>query len=251
MDAERLRVQADLRGLLDGEVFCDPVQTQLYASDAGVYEVMPLGVVRPRHTADVVQTVKYAADNQLPVFPRGGGTGLAGQALGSGLVLDFSRYMRRVVQLDAEAKTIRVQPGLVLADLNRYLEPRGLLFGPDPATRAVTTIGSVLAVDTSGSHFLKYGSAGSTIISMDVVLANGEPVTLERTAWQEITNPSNSVERLAGRSVSSSGPTVTSFSNSRGGASREAVAIESIKPSIPIGSTWRGCNREPKVRSGS
>ncbi|MFN9917061.1 MAG: FAD-binding oxidoreductase, partial [Pirellulaceae bacterium] len=86
MDAERLRVQADLRGLLDGDVFCDPIHTQLYASDAGVYELMPLGVVRPRHAADVAQTVKYAAEQQLSLCPRGGGTGLAGQALGAGLV---------------------------------------------------------------------------------------------------------------------------------------------------------------------
>jgi FAD/FMN-containing dehydrogenase/Fe-S oxidoreductase len=196
MDAERLRVQADLRGLLDGEVYCDPVQTQMYASDAGVYEVMPLGVVQPRNTSDVIKTVKYAADNRLPVFPRGGGTGLAGQALGNGLVLDFSRYMRRVIGIDTEAKTIRVQPGLVLADLNRYLEPKKLLYGPDPATRAVTTIGSVIAVDTSGSHFLKYGSAGSTVVSMQAVLANGELVTLDRSPWQELTNPTTSVERL-------------------------------------------------------
>jgi FAD/FMN-containing dehydrogenase/Fe-S oxidoreductase len=197
MDAERLRVQADLRGLLDGDVFCDPIHTQLYASDAGVYELMPLGVVRPRHAADVAQTVKYAADQQLSLFPRGGGTGLAGQALGAGLVLDFSRYMRRVIHLDEEQRTIRVQPGLVLADLNRYLEARGLLYGPDPATRAVTTIGSVLAVDTSGSHFLRYGSAGSTILSMEAVLASGEAARMARTPWSGIANPASSTERLA------------------------------------------------------
>ncbi len=197
MDAERLRVQADLRGLLDGDVYCDPIQTQLYASDAGVYEVMPLGVVRPRHTADVVQTVKYAAENNIPLFPRGGGTGLAGQALGAGLVIDFSRYMRRIIKLDTEARTIRVQPGLVLADLNRYLESRNLLFGPDPATRAVTTIGSVIAVDTSGSHFLRYGTAGSTVISLEAVLANGETVRLDRTAWQEPTDPVSTIGRIA------------------------------------------------------
>ena len=197
MDAERLRVQADLRGLLDGDVYCDPIQTQLYASDAGVYEVMPLGVVRPRHTADVIQTVKYAAENNIPLFPRGGGTGLAGQALGAGLVIDFSRYMRRILKLDTEARTIRVQPGLVLADLNRYLESRNLLFGPDPATRAVTTIGSVIAVDTSGSHFLRYGTAGSTVISLEAVLANGEAVRLDRTAWQEPTDSVSTIGRIA------------------------------------------------------
>ncbi|MDZ4848844.1 MAG: anaerobic glycerol-3-phosphate dehydrogenase subunit C [Pirellulaceae bacterium] len=197
MDAERLRVQADLRGLLDGDVYCDPIQTQLYASDAGVYEIMPLGVVRPRHTADVVQTVKYAAENNLPLFPRGGGTGLAGQALGAGLVIDFSRYMRRVLKLDEEAMTVRVQPGLVLADLNRYLGARGLLFGPDPATRAVTTIGSVISIDSSGSHFLRYGTAGSTLVSMEAVLANGEAVHLERSSWQGPVDVTSTIGRIA------------------------------------------------------
>ncbi len=197
MDAERLRVQADLRGLLDGDVYCDPIQTQMYASDAGVYEIMPLGVVRPRHAADVVQTVKYAAENNLPLFPRGGGTGLAGQALGAGLVIDFSRYMRRILKLDEENQTIRVQPGLVLADLNRSLESRGLLFGPDPATRAVTTIGSVVAVDTSGSHFLRYGTAGSTVVSLQAVLANGELVHLNREPWEEPMHPASTVGKIA------------------------------------------------------
>lgn len=197
MDVDRLRVEADLRGVLDGDVFCDPLRTQLYASDAGIYEITPLGVVRPRHAGDVALCAKYASENQIPLFARGGGTGLAGQSLGAGLVLDFSRYMRRLVQLDEERRTIRVQPGLVLADLNRSLAMRGFLFGPDPATRAVTTIGSVLAVDTSGSHCLKYGTAGSTIESMDVVLASGEAVRLEKTPWLSDGPPGSTVERLA------------------------------------------------------
>lgn len=184
MDADQSRIEADLRGVLDGEVYCHPLRTQLYASDASIYEIAPLAVVRPRHAGDVAQCVKYAAENSLPLFPRGGGTGLAGQSLGPGIVLDFSRFMRRLLHLDTEKLVARVQPGLTLADLNRILAKDRLVFGPDPPTRAVTTIGSVLAIDTLGSHFLRYGTAGATLMSAQCVLADGEQALLEKTPWR-------------------------------------------------------------------
>ncbi len=174
MDPERERIQDDLRGVIDGEVRCDDLFVQMYASDASIYEIKPLGVVRPRSLSDVVACVKYAAENQLPLHPRGAGTGLAGESLGRGLVMDFSCYMRRVVKVDEE--TVRVQPGIVLAELNRHLEPYGRMFGPDPATRSVTTMGSVLALDASGSHWLQCGSARGNVVSMQVVLADGEVI---------------------------------------------------------------------------
>src|SRR5438105_3789259 len=102
MDQERDRIEADLRGLIAGEVRCDDVFLQLYASDASIYEIRPLAVVRPRGTADVVACVKYAAENNLPIHARGAGTGLAGESLGPGLVLDFSHSMRRIVSFDGE-----------------------------------------------------------------------------------------------------------------------------------------------------
>jgi len=199
METERLRVKADLKGQLDGDVLCDAIHCQMYASDAGIYELTPLGVIRPRHAGDVELTVKYAKEHNLGLFPRGGGTGLAGQALGQGLIIDFSRYMRRISQFDPEASTIRVQPGVILADLNEYLNERGMLFGPDPATRSVTTIGSALAVDSSGSHCPKYGTAGGSIVSMEAVLASGESVLLEKTAWQgeRTTKTEPSIDRLS------------------------------------------------------
>jgi FAD/FMN-containing dehydrogenase/Fe-S oxidoreductase len=199
METERLRVKADLKGQLDGDVLCDAIHCQIYASDAGVYELTPLGVIRPRHAGDVALTVKYAKENNLGLFPRGGGTGLAGQSLGPGLVIDFARYMRRISLFDPEAGTIRVQPGVVLAELNQYLNDRGMLFGPDPATRSVTTIGSTLAVDTSGSHCPQYGTAGGSLVWMDSVLATGEMVRLERTPWQgdSATKLAPPVERLS------------------------------------------------------
>ena len=113
MDSERERIQADLRGLLHGEVLCDDAHVQLYAGDASLYEIRPLGVVRPRHTADVVACVRYAADHGIPLHARGAGTGLAGESLGPGLVIDFAHTMRRIIGVDGDQ--VRVQPGVVHA----------------------------------------------------------------------------------------------------------------------------------------
>lgn len=197
MAPEQTRIQADLRGLVTGDVACDPLTARMYASDGSIYEIEPIGVVRPRSTEDVIKTVGYAAEHGLALFPRGGGSGLAGQSLGRGLIMDFSRYMRRVQA--PQAGMVRVQCGIVQADLNRILEAHGLLFGPDPATRSVSSIGSMLSIDAAGSHFPRYGSAGDCVESMQVVLASGEVVELSRHAWAADREPATRVEELASR----------------------------------------------------
>jgi FAD/FMN-containing dehydrogenase/Fe-S oxidoreductase len=171
MDQQRARIQEDLRGLLDGEVRCDDVFLQLYATDASLYQIKPLGVVAPRTATDVAACLQYATEHQLPIHARGAGTGLAGESLGPGLVLDFSKHMRRIVGTDGE--TVRVQPGVVHERLNAYLRPLDRLFGPDPAMSHVTTMGSVLALDGSGSHWLRHGSARRHVVSLQVALADG------------------------------------------------------------------------------
>jgi FAD/FMN-containing dehydrogenase/Fe-S oxidoreductase len=171
MDQERERIQEDLRGLLDGDVRCDDVFLQMYASDASIYELRPLGVVRPRGVSDVVACVQYAAENEIPLHARGAGTGLAGESLGPGLVLDFSHSMRRILETGQE--TVRIQPGVVCEQLNRHLGRFGRKYGPDPATAKVSTMGGILALDGSGSHYPRYGSARDTVVSMQVVLADG------------------------------------------------------------------------------
>jgi FAD/FMN-containing dehydrogenase/Fe-S oxidoreductase len=175
MDQERARIQEDLRGLITGEVRCDDVFVQLYASDASIYQITPLGVVLPRSADDVAACVQYAAENQIPVHARGAGTGLAGESLGPGLVIDFSRHMRRILEVGAD--TVRLQPGVVHERLNASLRAFGRQFGPDPAMASVTTMGSVVAIDAAGSHWLKYGSARSHVRSLQIVLADGH--TLE------------------------------------------------------------------------
>ncbi|MEM6329406.1 MAG: FAD-linked oxidase C-terminal domain-containing protein [Planctomycetota bacterium] len=176
MDPDRQRVAEDLRGLLSGEVLWEPALVQLYASDASSYEACPLVVVRPRVSADVAATLRYATDQGLAVHARGAGSGLAGGAIGEGIVVDFSRFMRRIVSIDSDHAT--VQAGVVHADLNRELARSGRVFGPDPAMTHVTTMGGVLSVDASGSHWPVYGSARRQVRRLKVVLADGELVEL-------------------------------------------------------------------------
>ncbi|QDV64708.1 FAD-binding and (Fe-S)-binding domain-containing protein [Crateriforma conspicua] len=178
MDIEQQRVQDDLRGVIAGDVLCDPLSTQLYASDASIYQVRPLGVICPAGVADVLATVRYACEHDIPLHPRGAGSGVAGESLGRGLVLDFSRHMRRVTA-STDAETITVQSGAVLADVNRAIQNTGRMFGPDPATRSVTTMGSVVATNASGSHYLRSGAARDTVESVRVVTMDGELVELK------------------------------------------------------------------------
>lgn len=172
MNPEQARIEADLRGLISGDVFCDDLNRQMYATDASVLEIVPAAVVRPRNAGDVAAVVRYAAENRIPVHPRGSGSNVVGGVLGPGIVLDFSVYMRRIVAAPGE-ETVRVQAGAVLANINRQLDRFGRLFGPDPATRSVSTIGGTLALDSTGSHWLKYGSPRDWVRKLQLVMADG------------------------------------------------------------------------------
>lgn len=176
LDQQRERIQDDLRGLVRGDILCDPIHVQLHATDASVYEIRPLGVVRPRSTADVAACVKYAAEIHVPVHARGAGTGLAGAALGAGLVIDFSRYMRRVLRVDEES--VRVQPGVVHERLNAQLRTRSRTLGVDPSTSSVTTVGGMIGIDAKGSRWLQYGSIREHVRGLQAVLADGSVVEL-------------------------------------------------------------------------
>ncbi len=235
MDQERDRVQADLRGLLEGEVDCDDVVVQMYASDASIFEIKPLGVVRPRGTADVVACVQYAAENQIPIHARGAGTGLAGESIGPGLVLDFSYAMRRVVHVSSDR--VQVQPGVILGQLNDQLAGFGRCFGPDPANRSVTTMGSVIAIDAGGSHWLKYGSARRHVESLKVVLANGEVVRLgQHTLASAGTGlASGTVDDLASSGSLESGRTEARLAEQVARLVRDnAELIAQYKPRAPL-----------------
>ena len=178
MDEQRTRIQEDLRGLVAGEVRCDDVFLQLYASDASLYQIKPLGVVRPRSAADVSACLRYAHTNLIPVHARGAGTGLSGESIGPGIVLDFSNHFRRILAHGPD--WVQVQPGVVLERLNAYMAAYGRVFGPDPAMSHVTTMGSVVAIDAAGSKWLKYGSARNNVRQLRIVLADGTPLDVGR-----------------------------------------------------------------------
>src|SRR5437763_3982807 len=133
---QRKRTHDDLKGLIRGEVLCDELTCRLYATDASIFEVEPAGVVVPRDEEDVQALVRYAGEHQLPLVPRGAGTGVAGESLGSGLVVDLSRHFRSILEVGAE--TVRVQPGVVYRDLARELARVGRRFAPDPAGEECT-----------------------------------------------------------------------------------------------------------------
>lgn len=197
MDQQRERVQADLRGILQGDVHCDDIFLQMYASDASIFEVQPLGVVRPRGTKDVVACMEYAHQHGIPIHARGAGTGLAGESLGPGLIVDFSTHMRRIIAVEEDR--VRVQPGVVHAQLNRHLASSGRVFGPDPATSEVTTMGSVLAIDAAGSYWLRYGSARCHVESLQIVLADGRLLEVGRETLAAMTKAEDGRRELVGQ----------------------------------------------------
>ncbi len=174
MEEQRARVIEDLKGVLQGDVHCDPLTVAMYASDGSLYQIPPLGVVFPRNRDDVILLARYSADQKIPLVPRGAGTGLAGESLGAGLVVDFSRHMRQIEAVGEE--TVRVQPGVVCNRLNEMLRQYGRYFPPDPSGASVTTIGSMLALDAAGSHSVRVGSTRDHVLSIEMVLAGGECV---------------------------------------------------------------------------
>ncbi len=180
MDLERSRIKAELSGLLKGDVLCDDVHLQLYASDASVYQTRPLAIVRPVSVEDVVAAVKYAKDHHISVHPRGSGTSVCGSPLGTGIIMDFTASMRRVIRVDDDV--VSLQPGVILANLNRQLAPLKKLFGPDSALRSVTSMGGVLSTNASGSHWVKYGAPRDKVRSLQVVLADGQVIEIGATA---------------------------------------------------------------------
>jgi len=162
----------DLSGLLKGELRCDPLTRAMYASDASLYQIQPYGVLSPKDRDDVITVVKYCHEMRIPLIPRGAGSGVAGAAIGNGLVIDFSRTMREIVSVSEE--TVTVQPGVVYEKLNERLKEQGRYFPPDPSGNWITTLGSMLAVDGAGSHSGRVGSTRDHVVSLEMVLASGQ-----------------------------------------------------------------------------
>ena len=168
----------DLDRLVSGEVRFDKMSRVLYSTDASIYQIEPVGVVLPRNAEDVIAVVETANKYGVSVLPRGGGTSLGGQTVGHSIVMDFSKYMNDVVELNREEKWVRAQPGIVLDVLNHRIRDSGLLFAPDPSTSNRGNVGGALGNNSCGAHSIMWGKTVDNVHELDVVLSNGRPATL-------------------------------------------------------------------------
>jgi len=158
---------------LDCEVHLDALTRQLYATDASIYQIEPLAVAFPRSPRQAAEVIRAAIDAGIPVTPRGAGTGLAGGAVGPGIIVDLARHAQWISDLDRERCTVRVGAGVVLDQLNDYLKPYDLCFGPDVATSSRATIGGMIANNSSGARAPVYGTTIDHVVALDVVTADG------------------------------------------------------------------------------
>ncbi|NLU73673.1 FAD-binding protein [Streptomyces sp. HNM0575] len=161
-----------LRREVEGEVLFDDYTRHLFSRDASMYAIEPLGVVFPRHAGDVQAAVRAAAEAGVPLVPRGAGTSLAGQTIGPGLVLDLSRHMNRIVEIDTDRRTALVEAGVVQDQLNRAAAPHGLMFGPDTSTSNRATVGGMIGNNSAGSGSIRYGMTIDHVRELDVVLSD-------------------------------------------------------------------------------
>src|SRR5213082_2749610 len=160
-------LEAELRKNVRGEVRFSDGDRALYSTDSSNYRQIPIGVVIPRDRSDVIATVAACRKFRAPITCRGGGTSLAGQCCNVAVIIDFTKYYNRILQIDPERKLVRVEPGIVLDEMNHALQKHGLIFGPDPATHSHCAIGGMLGNNSCGIHSLLAGKYGFGLRTSD------------------------------------------------------------------------------------
>ena len=175
-----------LSNTLAGEVRFDLYSKALYSTDASLYQIQPIGVVLPKDKQDVIKTVQIASEHKVPILPRGGGTSLAGQSVGEAIVLDMSKYMNQLLEVNVAERWARVQPGIVLDELNHKLKPHGLMYAPDVATSSRANVGGTIGNNSAGSHSLIYGKTIDHVMSLDLILSNADQITTSPISLKEL-----------------------------------------------------------------
>ncbi len=185
-----------LRKQIKGEVLYDDISLELYSTDASIFRIRPYIVVVPRDVDDVIRTVNVAQQFNIPIIPRGAGSGVAGQAIGKGIILDFSKYMTKILEINLDEKYAIVEPGVVHRELQKALEGTGYVFPPNPSSNAYCTIGGMVGTNAAGSRYTR-----DYVDELWVVLPNGElihtrPIKLDGEEWTEITSKDTQEARL-------------------------------------------------------
>src|SRR5215213_4897174 len=171
-------LQDELQRRIAGEVRFDAVSRMLYSTDASNYQIDPVGVVIPASRDDVLVTIEIATQHRVPLLPRGGGSSLSGQTVGAALVIDFSKALSKVLDIDLEGGLVTVEPGINIDALNRQLKPHGVMFGPDPASANRATAGGVVGNNSTGSHSILYGMTGDNVQAVTAATVDGAVLDL-------------------------------------------------------------------------
>jgi FAD/FMN-containing dehydrogenase/Fe-S oxidoreductase len=179
LDALRMRISGSLRGVARADIRFGRHDRMLYATDASIYQVEPIGVVVPHSVEDGAKVVAHLAREGVAILPRGSGTALAGQSVNEAVVVDFSQYCRAILSVDAGRRRAVVEPGVTLDQLNEHLAPSGLMFGPDVATSSHATLGGMIGNNSSGAHSILYGRTVENLVALEVAFADGSVHRLE------------------------------------------------------------------------
>lgn len=175
----------ELKSKFAGDVFTGETMRILYATDASAYRELPLAVARPQHESDIIELIRFARKMKVTLIPRTAGTSLAGQVVGNGIVVDVSKYMTRILEINPQEKWVRVQPGVVLDELNKALLPYGLFFGPETSTSNRCMIGGMVGNNACGSHSLVYGSTRDHTLEITAILSDASKVVFKRLNTSE------------------------------------------------------------------
>ena len=167
---------SNLTTQFEGDIYLDTTSRLMYSTDASAYREIPLGVVRPKHSKDIQALIRFAAENHIPLIPRTAGTSLAGQVVGPGLIVDVSRYMTGILEINQQEHCVRVQPGVILDELNKVVETHGLFFGPETSTSSRCMVGGMVGNNSCGAHSMLYGSTRDHVISVKGFLSDGSEV---------------------------------------------------------------------------
>ena len=177
--------QKELSEIIEGDVFFDNLHKIIYATDASVYRKIPLGVAYPKNSEDLKKIIHFAKKNNITIIPRTAGTSLAGQCVGEGLIVDVSKHFTKILAFDEHKKTVTVQPGIIRDELNNFLKPYGLFFGPNTSTSNRCMIGGMVGNNSSGTTSIKYGVTRDKVIELKTILSDGSEVVFNEVNTNE------------------------------------------------------------------
>src|SRR5690554_6634024 len=181
----------DFKKIFNGEFHIDSLHTSLYATDASVYRRIPLAVAYPKNARGIIQLISFAETINSSLIPRTAGTSLAGQCVGDGIVVDVSKYFTKIIAINEANKTVSLQPGVIRDELNAFLKPYGLFFGPNTSTSNRCMLGGMVGNNSSGTTSIQYGVTRDKVIKMKTILSYGEEVVFENLSKESFLRKTN------------------------------------------------------------